>query len=182
MGFFNDDTVSSTVLQSNTWYHSAFVYDNNQRQQFIYINGLPDTQSGTGVGPYLGTSEPTTIGVPYLSGIMDHLTVSTRAKTACEILNDATLAAYFPFDGSLTDAGPNFLTAISFGASITSGNVKQVVYLSGINSYVQISDLAGLERANYSFSIAFWMYPIVLGVLVHVHTIFNGEIFYFESP
>lgn len=127
MGFFNDDTVSSTVLQSNTWYHSAFVYDNNQRQQFIYINGLPDTQSGTGVGPYLGTSEPTTIGVPYLSGIMDHLTVSTRAKTACEILNNATLVAYFPFDGSLTDAGPNFLTEISSGASITSGYVNQAV-------------------------------------------------------
>jgi hypothetical protein len=53
------------------------------------------------------------LGVPYLSGIMDQLTVSTRAKTACKIWNDATLAAYFPFDGSLTDADPNFFNCNS---------------------------------------------------------------------
>lgn len=186
IGFFNDDTVSSTVLQSNTWYHTAFVYDNDKRQRFIFINGILDTSSATGVGPYLGTSGPVTIGgadiygglgVPYLTGLMDHLTVSTRAKTSCEILNDATLAAYFPFDGSFTDAGPNFLTTTSSGASFTSGFVNQGVYLTGSNSYIQIGGLTGLGRANYTFSIAFWVYPSVSGVLVHISTASNGEIF-----
>ena len=64
----------------------AFVYDNDKRQRFIYINGLLDIQSATGVGPYYGTSGTVTIGgavvygglgVPYLTGLMDHLTVST---------------------------------------------------------------------------------------------------------
>jgi hypothetical protein len=186
MGFYNDDTMSSSILQSNTWYHVAFVYDNNQRQKFIYIDGNLNIQSATGVGPYLGTSGPITIGgadiygslgVPYLTGLMDHLTVSTRAKTACEILNDATLAAYFPFDGSFTDAGPNFLTTTSSGASFTSGFVNEAAYLSGSGSYIQISGLTGLGRTNYPFSIAFWIYSITAGVLVHVHSISTGEIF-----
>jgi hypothetical protein len=190
IGFFNNDATSLTVLQSNTWYHAAFVYDHNVRQQNIYINGILDKQSPTNISPYLGTSGPMTIGgadiygalgVPYLSGTMDHLTISTRAKTACEILNDATLAAYFPFDGSLTDAGPNFLTATASGASATTGYVNQGVYLSGTNSYVQISSLTGLGQSNQSFSFAFWMYPIIPGVLVHVHTISNGKTVHFKS-
>ncbi len=185
MGFFNDDTIISTVLQSNTWYHAAFVYD-NKRQRFIYIDGILNTQSAIGVGPYLGTSGPITIGgadiygslgTPYLTGLMDHLTVSTRAKSTCEILNDATLAAYFPFDDSFIDAGPNFLIATASGVSFTSGFVNQAIYLSGSNSYIQISSLTGIGRANYPFSIAFWIYPIISGVLVHVSTTSTGEIF-----
>jgi hypothetical protein len=185
MGFFDNDTPSSTILQNNTWYHAAFVYDNDIRQRFIYINGILDIQSLTGVGPYIGTSGPITIGgadiygslgVPYLTGLMDHLTVSTRVKTACEILNDATLAAYFSFDGSFTDFGPNFLTATYSGASFTGGVVNQAAYLSGSNSYIQISSLTGLGRASYPFSIAFWMYPIVPGVLAHVSALSTGEI------
>ena len=184
MGFFNDDTVSTTVVNSNTWYHAAFVYDNDERQRFIYINGILDKQSATGVGPYLGTSGAITIGgadiygslgVPFLTGSMDHLTVTTRAKSACEILNDATLAAYFPFDGSLTDTGPNFLTATSSGASFSNGFVNQAASLSGSNPYIQISSLTGLGRPNYAFSIAFWVFPIVSGALIQISTISTGN-------
>jgi hypothetical protein len=39
-----------------------------------------------------------------------------------------------------------FLTATASGASATSGYVNQDVYLSGTNSYVQISSLAGLLK------------------------------------
>lgn len=190
LGFYNDDTPSSTVVQSNRWYHIAFVYDNDIRQRFIYLDGILDTQSGVGVGPYLGTSGPIIIGgadiygsfgILYLTGLMDHLTVSTRAKTACEILNDATLATHLPFDGSFTDAGPNFLIITSSGASFITGIVNQAIYLSGVNSYVQISSLTGLGRSNYSFSIAFWMYPITPGVLVHVHTGALGKISFLDQ-
>ncbi len=159
IGFLNDDTISSTALQSNTWYHAAFVYDNDIRQRFIYINGNLNVQSATGVGLYLGTSGPIRIGgadiygglgVLYQTGLMDHLTVSARAKIACEILNDATLAAYFPFDASFTDTGPNFLTTTSSGASFTSGFVNQAAYLSGSGSYFRL--LFGSIRLPLRFS------------------------------
>ena len=177
MGFYSDDTQGSTTLQSNTWYHAAFVYDNDKRQRFIYLNGVLDGQSASGVGPYLGTSGSITIGsanvagnigTPYFSGYIDQLIVYTRAKSTCEILNDATLAAYFPFDGNFIDSGPNSLTLTSSGASFTSGYTNQAAYLSGSSSYIQISDLTNLGQRNYPFSIAFWIYPIVKGVLVHI--------------
>jgi hypothetical protein len=176
--------MGSTVLQSSTWYHATFVYDNDKRQRSIYLNGILDGQSPTGVGPYLGTSGTMTIGsanvdgtigTPYFSGYIDQLIVYTRAKSACEILNEATLVAYFPFDGSYTDAGPNSLALTASGASFISGYTNQGVYLSGSNSYIQVGGLTSLGRSNYSYSIAFWMYPIVKGVLVHISSNSSGK-------
>jgi hypothetical protein len=158
MGFFDNDTPSSTILQNNTWYHAAFVYDNDIRQRFIYLNGILDAQSATGVGPYLGTTGSMTIGganvdgtigKPYFSGYIDELMVYTRARTACEILNDATLSAYFPFDGSFTDSGPNSVPLTSSGASFITGYTNQ--------------------------GISFWVYPTVKGVLVHVSANSSGR-------
>ena len=182
-GFFNDDTSGARTLAANTWYHLAFVYDHDLRQRFIYIDGVADMQSAVGVGPYLGTSGPVTIGgadiygsygILFYTGFIDHLTVSVRAKSACEVLNDATLAVHLPFDGTVVDAGPNFLTMSSSSISFTSGFVNQAVLLTGA-SYVQIPSLTGLGQVNYPFSIAFWVYPIVYGALVHVSAASNGR-------
>jgi hypothetical protein len=158
MGFYNDDTIGSTTLQSDAGYHAAFVYDNDQQQRFIYLDGVLDGQSATGIGPYLGTSGSMTIdsanidgtiGTPYFSGYIDQLIVSTSVKTACEILNDATLVAYFPLNGSYTDAGPNSLILTSSGGLFMSGFTNQGVYLSGSNSYIQINGgLTSLGRSN----------------------------------
>ena len=186
-GFFNLDLTGVGTFTDNVWYHGAFVYDYSVGQKRIYLNGILNAQTGTGNGAYLGTSGPVTIGgadvygsvgVPYFTGAIDHLTVSLRAKSACEILNDATLAAYFPFDGSFVDAGPNFLSTASSGTSLVNGFVNQALYLSGSNSYFQIIGLTGLGRINYPFSIALWLYPIVPGVIAHVHSAALGKIFH----
>ncbi len=184
MGFYGDDTSGSTTLQSNTWYHAAFVYDNDKHQRSIYLNGVLDGQSSTGVGPYLGTTGSMTIasanvdgniGKATFSGYLDQLMIYTRAKTACEILNDATLVAYFSFDGNYIDSGPNSLSITSSGASFTTGYINQGIYLSGSNSYLQVSGLVSLGRSNYSYSLAFWIYPIVKGVLVHISSNSTGK-------
>ena len=184
MGFYGDDTSGSTILKNNTWYHAAFVYDNDKRQRSIYLNGVLDGQSATGVGPYLGTTGSMTIasadvdgniGNAAFSGYLDQLMIYTRAKTACEILNDATLVAYFPFDGNYIDAGPNSLSITSSGAFLTTGYINQGVYLSGSNSYLQVGGLVNLGRSNYPYSIAFWVYPIVKGVLVHISSNSTGK-------
>ena len=186
MGFFNDDSQGGTTLQSNTWYHASFVYDNDKRQRSIYLNGILDGLSTIGVGPYLGTSGSITIGganidgsigTPYFTGYIDELVVTARAKTSCELLNDATLAAYFSFDNTFADSGPNSLSMTSSGASIATGYTNQGVSLSGSNSYIQIGGLTSLGRPNYSFSIAFWVYPIIRGILVHVSGNSSGKSF-----
>lgn len=184
MGFYADDTTGGTTLQNATWYHAAFVYDHDLRQRWIYLNGLVDGQSTTGVGPYLGSTGSMTIGsakidgtigTPFFSGYLDELMISTRVKSACEIMNDASLAAYFPLDNSYTDAGPNSLSLTSSGASFIVGYTNQGVYLSGTNSYVQIGGLTGLGRSNNPYSIAFWVRPVVKGVLVHISANSSGK-------
>lgn len=184
MGFYADDTSGGTLLKNATWYHAAFVYDNDLGQRSIYLDGAVDGQSATGVGPYLGgTGSMTigsakidgTIGTPFFSGYLDELMISTRVKSACEILNDATLAAYFPFDNTLIDAGPNSLSLTASGATFIVGYTNQGIYLSGANSYVQIGGLTGLGRSNHPYSIAFWVLPTVKGVLAHVSTNSSGK-------
>jgi hypothetical protein len=46
----------------------------------------------------------------YHSGLINHLTVSSSVKTACQVLIDPMLAAFLSSDGSDIDAPLNFLT------------------------------------------------------------------------
>ncbi len=101
------------------------------------------------------------------------MTISGREKSSCEILEEATLAAYFTFNSgiSLTDSGSNSLTAI--GSSITfvsTGHSLQAISFAGTtSSYFQISDVTGLGITNRPFSISLWIRPQSLsGTLVHV--------------
>ena len=184
MGFFNDDTMGSKTLERNKWYHVAFAYDNDKRQRLIYLNGELDGQSVQGVRPYLGTTGPMTIGnvhadgnvgSAYFTGYIDELIIWSQVRTPCEILHDATLAVHATFDGTMTDKGPNSLALTATGWSYTTGYQNQAVYLSGSGSYVQVAGLTGLGQSNSSYSIAFWVYPIVKGVLVHISANSSGN-------
>ncbi|CAF0972410.1 unnamed protein product, partial [Didymodactylos carnosus] len=183
-GFFNDDTSSSTSLSANTWYHAAFVYDYSARTRTVYLNGIQIGYSSAGV---LATSGSTaTIGggqiggsaaaQVYFNGYIDHLSYSTRAKSACEVLNDATLAAYFPFDSSLYDSGPNFLVGTSSGEFFTSGKVNLALQLNTTTPcYFQMQTTLALGTTNQAFTIALWIMPTTLsGVLVHVSSLSTG--------
>ncbi len=101
------------------------------------------------------------------------MTVSNRAKSACEVLEIATLVAYFTFDTGLflTDSGPNSLQPTTNSTSSTSsGRYSQAITFSGSNfSYYQISDFTALGTSNQPFSISLWLRPTSLsGVVVHV--------------
>jgi len=114
-----------------------------------------------------------------LQGYIDQLTVSTRAKPSCEVLEDATLAAYFTFDTGLlwVDSGPNSLSATTQSTSaMLSGHFAQALSFSGSSSsYFQINDLTSLGISNRSFSISLWIQPVSLaGVLVHVSSNSSG--------
>lgn len=61
MGFYNDDTQSSTNIVTNNWYHVAFVYDYASLKQSIYLNGKLDS-SQTSKGPYKGMLGSIVIG------------------------------------------------------------------------------------------------------------------------
>ena len=113
MGFMIDDVIGVTSLSINTWYHVAFVYDYSGQTQSVYLQGILDN-SKSSAGPYKSANASIVIDLSQLSGsafngFIDNLKVTLRAKSAAELLLDATQMVYFSFDGSslIQDMGPN---------------------------------------------------------------------------
>ena len=103
---------------------------------------------------------------------MDQLTICNRAKPACEILEDASLATYYNFNSNpvLYDSGPNSLLSSSHSISfVSSGHSSQAIFFNDSLSYLQIAGLTGLGTVNQAFSISLWIRPYSLsGTLVFV--------------
>ena len=120
--FWGDDCVSSTIVPRYQWHHYAFVYDYSAFTQYIYFNGVRIC-THTSSGPFLANTGSITIGAinntgstpgHFWTGYLDDVLYVSRAKTATEILLDATMVAYYPFDsGSLYDQGPNRINGVS---------------------------------------------------------------------
>jgi hypothetical protein len=175
MGFMLDDLVAATSITANTWYHVAYVYNYSAKTQLVYLQGVLDA-SKTSAGPYQGQNGSIVIGSSQLSssafnGFIDNLLVTTRAKSATEILADASVVVYFSFDGtSLTqDSGPNKMNGSLSNGALVSGRVGQALSLSGSVSYLQIYGFYQLGQSNQAFSFAMWVYPysVTGGALIH---------------
>ncbi|CAF4119826.1 unnamed protein product [Rotaria socialis] len=153
-GFYNDDLWGATILSLNQWIHAAFVFDISAFQQSIYLNGFLDSSRNT-FNPLLAFSGNFCIGynsIMFLGntsfeGYIDQLSVSSRAKSSCEILEEASLEAWLTFDNGrlpLLDIGPYSLSVTASAYTIISGR-------------------------------CFWVYPESLsGTLVHVSSSLNG--------
>ncbi|CAF1309889.1 unnamed protein product [Didymodactylos carnosus] len=171
MDFYGHNTTGRTTLQINTWYHVAFVYDENLQQQSVYLNGTLDGQSTQSIPPYLGTCANVTIGTiqnsvanNYFIGSIDHLSINNRAKSQSEVLSDATLVAYYSFDnGSLLDSGPNRLNGTAVGVrsgATVPGRVNQALLFNSSAAYFQAFGFTSLGISNHAFSISIWIKPI----------------------
>ncbi|CAF1403930.1 unnamed protein product [Adineta steineri] len=185
MGFYFDDSEGSTSILNYQWYHIAFVYNNSVRQRQIYVNGLLENISlSNSLSPtdYLGQYGQVTIcktdpwplnSITYI----DQVSVIQRAKTANEILDDATLIAYYSFDcGSILDSGPNLLESIAVGQTMITGRVKDAILFNSTNAYFRTSSFMTFGIANQSFSIALWIKPVNLrGILVHISNQSTGD-------
>ena len=119
--FFNNDCWGPTLLSINQWYHFAFVYDYAALTQYIYLNGVLECTHNSS-GPFLATTGAITIGsinntgstpASFFTGYIDQMAYVSKAKTAVEILSDATLVASYSFDGgSFYDSGPNGINGV----------------------------------------------------------------------
>jgi hypothetical protein len=191
MGFFGDDLFGTTNLSVSVWYHIAFVYDYSLNMKSIYLNGLLDAVSaGSGLpgslSAFLGGNGSVTIGgwgIPtsaYWDGLLDQVRITNRVKTPCEILNDASLIAYFPFDNNAVDIGPNSMTGTynpqgNNGLSWVSGRVNQALNFNSSNSYFQSCGFYALGT-DQSYSIAMWVNPSFQGgTLFHLSSAGTGS-------
>jgi len=131
-GFTLNDLAGSSTLTTSTWYHIAFVYDYQNQQQILYLNGIQENLKSN-AQPYQGTNGTIQIGstqifltTNYFNGYIDNVKVVTRAKSAAEINNDGSLTAYYSFDFPYptNDNGPNGLNGTSVNTAIVTGRVN----------------------------------------------------------
>ena len=168
LGFYGDDLVGSVTMNPNQWYHVAYLYDRSTLEQRIYLNGFLQ-QSRISNYPYAGNASQIILGpIPLMptwnlhSGYIDQLIFVTRIKNDTELLDEATLVAYYPFDGSYVDAGPNNINSITYVSTTfdSAGRLNQALALNSIAiSYFQTTGFYFLGQSNYSYSFALWIYP-----------------------
>ena len=168
VGFSLNDLAGLTTLSVNTWYHVTFVYDSSARQQILYLNGIQDNIKSNAAA-YQGTNGSFVIGsgtyfpsTTYFNGYIDNVKITTRAKTAAEVLTVASLTAYYSFDlpNPTNDNGPNGLNGTSVNAATVTGRVNQGLQFTGTSSYFRAYGFyqAGFGViSNRAFSIAMWV-------------------------
>ncbi|CAF1381877.1 unnamed protein product [Didymodactylos carnosus] len=184
MGFSPNYLTGSTILTINTWYHVAYVYNYQTLQQILYVNGVQDAIQSS-VQPYTGQNGSITIGTSsilpgsnYFVGYIDNVALTTRAKSATELLSDATMIFYFSFDNPNPsyDNGPNFLNGTVANVATVSGRVNQALRFTGSSSYFQMYGFYNWGFYTKPFSIAMWVNPISLvgGTLLHFSDFIGG--------
>jgi hypothetical protein len=169
-GFTLNDVSGATILSSSTWYHVAFVYNYQTNQQILYLSGIQDAISSS-AQPYQGVNGSIQIGstqtysvTNFFGGYIDNVMVTTRAKSASEILYDASLMAYYSFDlpNPTQDNGPNGLNGIWTNAVTVTGRVNYAVRFVSSPSYFQAY---GFYQVPYGvtngkpFSVSLWINP-----------------------
>ncbi|CAF0893767.1 unnamed protein product [Didymodactylos carnosus] len=180
MRFFGDGSQGVTPFTANKWYHIACVYDYTLTAQIVYVNGVRDGFSSPS-GPYQGTGgifEIGTASVDYggvftpFNGYIDQVAFVPRAKNATEVLDDATLVAYYSFDnGSYLDFGPLWINGTGVGVSPVVGRISQALSFATTHSYFQATGFTLLGTVNQSYSISLWLKPQAVSggaTIVHV--------------
>lgn len=118
----------------------------------------------------------------FLCRRIDHLSISVGVvRTACEIYNDASLTAYFPFNAidTFNDYGINFFNGISYGTTTVSrGYSGQALNFSSNLSYFQAECFPSIETTDPPFTFSLWVNPatsVGVGSLIHVSSLQSGN-------
>ena len=119
----------------------------------------------------------------FFNGYIDQLTILfNRAKTAAEILADATLVVYYSMDClsySSIDSGPNLINGLAVGLSSgDGGRVGQSYLFNSTSAYFQVTSLLLLGYSYSPFSFAMWLRPVGSvtngGTILHVSSANDG--------
>jgi hypothetical protein len=114
---------------------------------------------------------------------MDHFIIFLGvARTQCQILNDGTLTAYFPFDWSspYVAQGMQWYSGVTSGTAVIDGGyINQALYFSTSLSYFQAKAWTTTQAASQAFSVSLWINPssatlITGSILVHISVDTSG--------
>jgi hypothetical protein len=158
---------------NSQWQYVTYVFSQDALSMAVYVDGILES-SGTIVYPDYGnfTIEQTTIGIAdgfnQYNGVIDQLNIAFHVKNRVDVLNEATLVAYYTFetngqvnDSIFNDASANSISAT--GAYLTRligirrpGQASLRLNNSTV-SWFQSSGFALLITFNYTYSYAFWL-------------------------
>ena len=162
LGFFNDDLSGNTNLTELKWYHVAFVFDDDTRNQSVYLDGIIDGSRQANTS-FQGYNQSLTFGstdasgtISCFDGLIDQLSFTEssqkfyRNPAGCHFV-----VVYFLFDNNSTyDEGPLRINGSLVGnTSLVPGRVGQALEIKNVNQ----SDFAlhGLVLLGISKSIIF---------------------------
>ncbi len=180
IGFPAAGAHGGTTLDTNRWYHVAFAYNDTSQRQIVYLDGVEDSSDDGHV--YLGDPSNITIGYAlqsyetYFDGLIDRISLLSQTMTDDEVLEEATLTAYYSFDNSIEiDSGPNQINGFGYNVNLGNGMYGQGLSFTTASSgsYFQAKNFLLLGMSNYSYSFSFWI--IVNEILA------GGSIIYITS-
>jgi hypothetical protein len=90
----------------------------------------------------------------------NQLSLEARAKSDEELLRNATLVCYYPFDdNSYYDFEPLGLneSGIGLSSTFTSEYVNETITFASINAYFMSEGLTLLRISNRSYSMSLWI-------------------------
>jgi hypothetical protein len=152
---------SIIILSTNVWHHIAVVYNPISLYANVYIDGKTNGQFSYLTMIYSENNNVTMIIGYGFQGVIDQLSISLEAKTDARILWDATVAAYYPFEGDnngwLLAYGPNCVNATAAGVQSVPGVVHDALNFVTSGAYYQANGFTVLNIVNQAFSIALWV-------------------------
>jgi len=164
--------VGNNTVNINTWYNAVLVIAFNGTFMF-YVNGslIGTYAAGTNASGTLLLGDSTTTSVYPFAGYIDDFRIYNRALTPPEIaylagnaiypsIQTYNQAAYFPFDGALTDASGNGVTLTPTGTMqyVSGVTGTQALYLQNTSGSVASRYVSGTFTFSSSLSISMWVY------------------------
>ena len=153
------------------------MYDYSASTQYLYLNGVLEGSRSS--NSYQGMNGSIIIGginngtMYYFTGRIDQVSLITEAKSADEILDDATLVCYFSFDSNpYADSGSLNLigSGVNFTAAAGNGVINDAISFTVASSYYVVGGLYKLGVAGQPYSISIWIKPTSVsgGTIAHV--------------
>ena len=167
---------SAKSINSNSWNHVAFVRSNNTL--YIYINGVPDTQTGNLTGVNIGfTNNAGSIGVEtdtkasstYFSGYLSNIRINSYALYTTPFYPPTA-----PFIGTVSGTilllntnqigiseSSGRTNLVTFNAVASTGTYKyglSSMYFNGTNSFALAPYNVFFNLSNGNFTIETWVY------------------------
>lgn len=170
-----DDLAGTTVLEPDTWYHTAVTYDGATVR--LYLNGSLDASGAKTLNTVLDTNGITIGSRPGSSkwkGQIDEPTLYNRALSAAEVAAiyqagsagkcgtcapvPVGMKALWKGESNALDSRGTNNGTLHGGTTFTSGVVGQSFALDGTSGYVEIPDHDSL-KVSEALTMEAWIYP-----------------------